>query len=86
MKLLMITQKSNSNEAWVRMGQKVQAQHVSMTQSKLCQTQQSALRGRRMSYDNSTISRDLKGAKGSCLACISDTEQIAPISMCLDMH
>eukprot|EP00957_Ditylum_brightwellii_P143352 10921016-Ditylum_brightwellii.AAC.1 len=31
-----------------------------------------------MSYDNSTISRDLCGVKGPHLTCISDTEQIVP--------
>eukprot|EP00957_Ditylum_brightwellii_P080261 6104878-Ditylum_brightwellii.AAC.1 len=49
-------------------------------------TQQSALRGRRVSYDNSTMNRDLSGTKGPRSTCISDTEQIAPISMCLDIQ
>eukprot|EP00957_Ditylum_brightwellii_P185606 14131520-Ditylum_brightwellii.AAC.1 len=85
MKLLMITQQSNLNEAGIGMGQKVQAQHVLMTRSKLRQTQyvttdqNSTINTERK--DDSTISRDLSGVKGPRLTCMSDMELIMPRSM-----
>eukprot|EP00957_Ditylum_brightwellii_P121981 9302441-Ditylum_brightwellii.AAC.1 len=64
-----------------------------MTWSKSCQTQcapiepqQSAgIRQEQMEY-NSTISRDLNGAKGPRLTCINDMEQITPNLMCTNQN